>query len=201
MRFKDSWCSDSRSAGRGWTGFGVDPDVSGFFWKMAGHLRGGPFRGGRFFGHGDLKLVILSLLAERPRHGYDIIKAIEEKSGGMYQPSPGTIYPTLTLLEEMGFARATGDESGKRVYEITEAGRAHLAEHRTALDDIFSRLARAGAGLTSDAMQEMNRAFRHMARATYSQASHRMDDHDFLRGVAKVLDDAAAAIDALATRK
>jgi DNA-binding PadR family transcriptional regulator len=168
---------------------------------MAGHLRGGPFRGGRFFGHGDLKLVILSLLEERPRHGYDVIKAIEEKSGGMYQPSAGTIYPTLTLLEEMGFARATPDEGGKRIYEITDAGRAHLAENRTTVDDIISRISRAGAGLTSDAMQEMNRAFRHAARATYAQASHRLDDHDFLRGVAKILDEAAAAIDALATRK
>ncbi|MHB8837893.1 MAG: PadR family transcriptional regulator [Gemmatimonadaceae bacterium] len=168
---------------------------------MSGHLRGGTFRGGRFFGHGDLKLVILSLLEERPRHGYDIIKAIEERSGGLYQPSAGTVYPTLTLLEEMGFARSTPDEGGKRVYEITDAGRAHLAENRSTVDDIFSRIARTGAGLTSDAMQEMNRAFGRLARATYSQASHRLDDHEFLRAVAKVLEDAGAAINALATRK
>jgi DNA-binding PadR family transcriptional regulator len=200
MRFRHGEC-DWRGAGRGWAGFGVDPDVSGFIWKMAGHLRGGPFRGGRFFGHGDLKLVILSLLDERPRHGYDIIKAIEEKSGGMYQPSAGTVYPTLTLLEEMGFARSSADEGGKRIYVITEAGQQHLAEHRTTVDDIFSRIARTGAGLTSDAMQEMTKAFRHVARATYSQASHRLDDHEFLKGIAKVLNDAAAAIDALAARK
>ncbi len=199
MRFSER-CG-TRGAGRGWRGFGVDPDVSGFIWKMAGHLRGGPFRGGRFFGHGDLKLVILSLLEERPRHGYDIIKAIEEKSGGMYQPSAGTIYPTLTLLEEMGFAHATPDDGGKRVYEITDAGRQHLAEHRTTVDDIFSRIARTGAGLTSDAMQEMNRAFRHAARATYTHATHKLDDHEFLRGVAKVLDEATAAIESLATGK
>jgi len=167
---------------------------------MAGHLRGGPFRA-RFFAHGDLKLVILSLLAERARHGYDIIKAIEEKSGGMYSPSAGTVYPTLTLLEEMGFARSSADESGKRVYEITDAGRAHLAEHRGMVDDIFSRISRAGAGLTSDAMQEMNRAFGRLARTVYAQASHRLDDHAFLRGVAKILDDAAAAVHELAPRK
>jgi DNA-binding PadR family transcriptional regulator len=168
---------------------------------MSGRFRGGPFRGGRFFGHGDLKLVILSLLEERPRHGYDIIKAIEERSGGTYQPSAGTVYPTLTLLEEMGFARSTPDEGGKRVYEITEAGREHLAAHQSTVDDIFSRVARAGAGLTSDSMQEMNRAFGRLARATYSQASHRLEDPTFLADVAKILDEAVAAIHARATQK
>lgn len=200
MRFGPEGCRP-RGAGRGWGGFGIDPDFSGFIWKMAGHFRGGPFRGGRMFGHGDLKFVILLLLEERPRHGYDIIKAIEEKSGGVYQPSPGTVYPTLTLLEEMGFARALADEGGKKVYEITDAGRQHLAEHRGTVDDIFSRIARKGAGLTSDAMMELNRAFKHTARATYSHAMQRLDDHDFLKGIAKVLEDAARAIDELAARK
>ena len=200
MRFGDRGCH-TRGAGRGWGGFNIDPDFSAFIGKMAGHLRGGPFRGGRMFGHGDLKFVILSLLDERPRHGYDIIKAIEEKSGGTYQPSPGTVYPTLTMLEEMGFARARADEGGKKVYEITDAGRQHLTDHRGTVDDIFSRIARKGAGLTSEAMLEMNRAFKHAARATYSHATQRLDDHAFLRGVAKVLEDAAKAIDELAARK
>lgn len=190
---------ESRGAGRGWAGF--DADLSSFIGRIGGQLRrGSPFRGGRFFGHGDLKLVILSLLEERPRHGYDIIKAIEERSGGAYQPSAGTVYPTLTLLEEMGFARSTPDEGGKRMYEITDAGRTYLAENHSTVEAIFSRIARTGAGLTSEAMQEMNRAFGRLTRATYSQASHRLEDHDFLRGVAKALDDAAAAINALATR-
>ena len=200
MRFGPEGCRP-RGAGRGWGGFGIDPDFSGFIWKMAGHFRGGPFRGGRMFGHGDLKFVILSLLEERPRHGYDIIKAIEEKSGGVYQPSPGTFYPTLTLLEEMVFGRALADESGKKVYEITDAGRRYLAEHRGTVDDIFSRIARKGAGLTSDAMMELNRAFKHTARATYSHATQRLEDHDLLKGIAKVLEDAARAIDDLAARK
>lgn len=190
---------EHRGAGRGWSG--LDAEFSSFIGRMGGHLRGGPFRGGRFFGHGDLKLVILSMLEERPRHGYDIIKAIEERSGGAYQPSAGTVYPTLTLLEEMGFARSTADEGGKRVYEITDAGRQHLVEHRGTVDDIFSRIKRTGAGLTSDAMQELNRSFGRLARATYSQASHRLDDHEFLKDAAKVLSDAAAAINALATQK
>jgi DNA-binding PadR family transcriptional regulator len=190
-----------RGAGRGWGGFGIDADFSGFISKMAGNWRGGPFRGGRMFEHGDLKFVILSLLEDKPRHGYDIIKAIEEKSGGMYSPSAGTIYPTLTLLEEMGFASATTDESGKKVYSITDAGRAHLAEHRGTLEDIFSRIARKGAGFTSDAMMELNRAFKNAARSTYSNATQHLDDHDYLRKVAKVLEDAAKAIEELSAAK
>ena len=199
MRFRDSR-ADCRRAGRGWAPFGFDSEFAAFVGRMAGHLRGGPFRA-RFFAHGDLKFVILSLLEERPRHGYDIIKAIEEKSGGMYSPSAGTVYPTLTLLEEMGFAHSSADESGKRIYEITDTGRAHLAENRGTVDDIFSRISRAGAGLTSDAMQDMNRAFGRMARTVYSHASHRLDDHDFLHGVTKIIEEASAAIQELATRK
>ena len=188
-----------RGAGRGWSG--LDNEFAGFISKMAGNWRGGPWRGGRMFEQGDLKFVILSLLEERPRHGYDIIKAIEEKSGGTYSPSAGTVYPTLTLLEEMGFATATADEGGKRVYQITDAGRAHLAEHRATVDDIFSRIARKGAGLTSDAMMEMNRAFKATARATYGNASHRLEDHEFLRQVAEVLQKAAREIEELAAKK
>jgi DNA-binding PadR family transcriptional regulator len=198
--FVDGDCH-RRGAGRSWAGFGIDQELAGFIRRMAGGWHAGPFRGGRMFGHGDLKFVILSLLDERPRHGYDIIKAIEEKSGGTYSPSAGTVYPTLTLLEEMGFATATADETGKRVYQITEAGRAHLAEHRGTVDDIFSRIARKGAGLTSDAMKEMNRAFKDVARTTFSSASHRLEDHDFLRQVAAVLQKAAKEIEELAAKR
>src|SRR5688500_922875 len=97
--------------------------------RSRGRGAGGAAGGGRMFGQGDLKFVILRLLAEKPRHGYDIIKELEERSGGTYSPSPGTVYPTLVMLEDMGFARATPEESGKKIYSITDAGRAHLEEH------------------------------------------------------------------------
>ncbi len=90
---------------------------------------GGPFGPGgegRVFGRGDMKFVVLGLLQERPMHGYEMIKALEEKSGGFYTPSPGSIYPTLQMLEEGGYV--TGNEvEGKKVYTITESGRALLA--------------------------------------------------------------------------
>src|SRR3984957_15106497 len=91
------------------------------------HGRGGRSALGRFFAHGDLRLVILNLIAEKPRHGYEIIKAIEEQVGGAYSPSPGVIYPTLTLLEELGYVTVEAAEGGKKLYRITEAGDAELA--------------------------------------------------------------------------
>lgn len=189
-------CGDARGAGRGWRAFGIDPDLSGLIWKFGQHRGGRAFSGGRLFDQGDLKLVILELLAERPRHGYDVIKALEEKSGGMYQASAGTVYPTLTLLEEMGFARSTADASGKRIYEITDEGRAHLTEHRPTVDDILERIAKVGAGLTSDAMMGVHQAFKDVARATYANAMRHSDDAPLLQGIADALRQAARDIEA-----
>lgn len=104
------------------------------------HMRRGPFggpfgggrgpqgEGGRFFGRGDVKFALLLLLQERPMYGYEMIKALEAKSGGFYTPSPGSIYPTLQMLEERGFVSSAKSES-KKVYTITESGKALLAEH------------------------------------------------------------------------
>lgn len=89
---------------------------------------GGGGEGGRFFGRGDMKFALLELLRERPMYGYEMIKALEEKSGGFYSPSPGSIYPTLQMLEERGLVTA-GEAEGKKVYTITDAGRALLDEH------------------------------------------------------------------------
>src|ERR1700758_5365558 len=113
--------------------------------QYLGHVRHGrQGRGGglgRFFAHGDLRLVILHLIAEAPRHGYEIIKEIEEKVGGAYSPSPGVIYPTLTLLEELGYVTVESAEGGKKLYRITEAGDAELAGKKGVVDSIFARMA------------------------------------------------------------
>jgi DNA-binding PadR family transcriptional regulator len=100
---------------------------------------GAAMRGGKMLADGDLRLIVLLLLEEGPRHGYDIIKALEEKSHGLYSPSPGVVYPTLTYLEEAGYAIATS-EGNKRVYAITDAGRAHLKDNREAADDILKQM-------------------------------------------------------------
>jgi DNA-binding PadR family transcriptional regulator len=87
------------------------------------------------FHRGDLKYVILDLLKDKPRHGYDIIRELEEKSYGFYKPSPGVIYPTLQMLQEMGYVNST-EQEGKRVYSITEEGLKFLESQSDAADDV-----------------------------------------------------------------
>jgi len=100
-------------------------------------------RAGRMLAQGDLRLIALTLIAEEPRHGYEIIKLVEEKTADWYSPSPGIVYPTLTYLEEAGYVTASS-EGTKKLYTITENGRAYLAQHRDLADAIFKRLAAAG---------------------------------------------------------
>ncbi|NVI80330.1 PadR family transcriptional regulator [Janthinobacterium sp. BJB401] len=110
-------------------------------------MGGGPGgRGGRgeraerVFGRGDLPLIVLALIEISPRHGYEIIKAIEERCGGAYAPSPGAVYPTLTLLEEQDHVTSSESASGKKLYTITDLGRAYLDENRAQVDGILARL-------------------------------------------------------------
>jgi DNA-binding PadR family transcriptional regulator len=86
-----------------------------------------------------LRLVILALVAEQPRHGYEIIKELEERTAGLYTPSAGVIYPTLTLLEETGDIEVKATDGAKKLYEVTDAGRATLDENRKAIDAVFAR--------------------------------------------------------------
>lgn len=110
-------------------------------------MGGGPGgRGGRgeraerVFGRGDLPLIVLALIEISPRHGYEIIKAIEERCGGAYAPSPGAVYPTLTLLEEQDHVTSSESASGKKLYTITDLGRTYLDENRAQVDGILARL-------------------------------------------------------------
>jgi DNA-binding PadR family transcriptional regulator len=104
---------------------------------------GGDFRMGRKLASADLQLVILALLAEKPRHGYELIKAFEERSSGFYSPSPGMIYPALTYLEELGHARVEA-EGTRKLYHITDEGRAHLEKNRAVADSILAQLEQVG---------------------------------------------------------
>jgi DNA-binding PadR family transcriptional regulator len=147
------------------------------------------------FEQGDLKYVILQLLAEKPRHGYEIIKALEEKSGGVYAPSAGAIYPTLTLLEDMGYATATQEDGGKKVYTITEAGRAYLEENKSTVDDVFERIGDISAAVFSDSMREVGRAFGHIVRSTFGASPEHLRDSDTSRRILEVLERASREID------
>jgi len=194
------------AAGRrgGWGAFGPGGDFFGGGWwgGPGGGGRGGPFGGRRprMFEQGDLKYVILRLLDEKPRHGYEIIKELEERFGGAYSPSPGTVYPTLTMLEDLGYARATPEEGGRKIYEISEAGREHLREHKGTVEDIFDRIAQFGAGFFGEAMGEVHRAMGDVARAVYSQAPRLAGDSERLNRVRDVLRRAATELEELATQ-
>ena len=140
-------------------------------WKMAGGGRGfggggpfggrgpfgkhggGPFggRGPRMFDSGALRLVVLGLIAEEPRHGYDIIKALEAKFEGAYSPSPGAIYPMLQMLEEADLVVSEA-QGNKKLYSITEQGRAYLAEHQADLDRINRQIKESSEEVSSAAL-------------------------------------------------
>jgi DNA-binding PadR family transcriptional regulator len=111
------------------------------FGRFGGRRGGGEGmpRFGRLIGSRDLQLIALALIAEQPRHGYEIIKVLEEKTSGAYSPSPGMVYPTLTYLEESDLVTAQA-EGAKKLYSITEKGRAHLAENRSHVEALMARL-------------------------------------------------------------
>ncbi len=173
----------------GWDAFGG--------WGTGGprgrHWKG---RSGRLFEQGDLKYVILRLLEEKPRHGYEIIKELEGRFGGSYVPSPGTVYPTLTMLEDLGYARAVPEEGGKKVYEITDEGRKYLAEHSTTVDDIFERIARFVEGFTDTPMMELNQAFQRLARSTYKTATGHIGEKEMLERLRDIIRRAADEVEA-----
>lgn len=186
----DDFCGQRR-ARWDWDAF------AGSFWGRGGprgrHSRG---RMGRMFDQGDLKYVILQLLDEKPRHGYDIIKELEERSKGAYSPSPGTVYPTLTMLEEMGYARATED-GGKKVYEITAEGKKYLEENSSTVESIFERISEAVEPFFSSSMVEVRQAMRHLARSSLGTAMKHADNKDVLAKIAAILDRAATEIDGI----
>jgi DNA-binding PadR family transcriptional regulator len=139
------WYSGPSCAGRG----GRHRFGGGRYGFLGGPFGGG-FRGGmrtaRVLSSDDLQLLILRLLSEKPSHGYEIIKAIEEHSSGVYTPSPGMVYPALTYLEEMGYAN-TSAEGAKKLYSITPEGSAYLEKNRGLADDLWNRLALFGGKL------------------------------------------------------
>jgi DNA-binding PadR family transcriptional regulator len=146
------------------------------------------------FESGEVKFVILRLLKEKPRHGYEIIKALEEKMGGCYTPSAGTVYPTLQLLEDQGYVRAV-DTDGKKVYHVTPEGEKFLEEHRDLLEDIVDRVRDTVRDFAGGAMGELNSAFAHLGKATYKRAWRKGPDHPAISRVAEILRKAAADIE------
>lgn len=161
-------------------------------------VRGGGDGGGRrrMFDSGELRLILLKLIEETARHGYDLIRDIEERTGGAYAPSPGVIYPTLTLLDDMALIAEEKTEGARRLFAITEAGRAHLAERAGEVEALFSRINALGAMRTGSDSVPVRRAMGNL-RAVLQ---NRMDGEigsETLHDIADLIDEAARKIERL----
>jgi len=151
-------------------------------------------RVGRFLEHGDLRFVALALLAEQPRHGYELIKELEDRTGGAYRPSPGVIYPTLALLEDEGFIRPVTGEAGRKLYEATDEGRAALEANRAGVDAVFARMAEAAEGADTT-RPRIARAIQNFHMALGQRLARRPISPEDLDRIVAIIDDTATAIE------
>ncbi len=164
------------------------------------------FRGGRGFGgfggdrerlfdSGELRLVILNLVAEKPSYGYEIIKAIEERLSGGYAPSPGVVYPTLTLLEEEGYATVSTAEGSKKLYTVTELGAEYLKTNQATVKAIFGRMEQAGKAFGRGRSPQIMRAVANLMFALKMRAGQGNLSPEQIRKIAEAIDAAARVID------
>ena len=154
----------------------------------------------RLFDRGDLKYVVLELLAEKPRHGYEIIRALEERFGGFYTPSPGAVYPTLLMLADIDYVTVT-EQDGKKIYAITEQGRAFVAERKPVIDEIRERM---GGWWNPDfrhAMNEMKQDLRDLGRLFDRRMRTQWADPQKLVRIRDVVNKARQDIEAILTEE
>ena len=159
-----------------------------------GHEHGGRTRG-RIFDQGDLRWVMLALIAERPRHGYEIIKEIEDRVGGAYSPSPGVIYPTLTLLEETGLIAAQESEGGRKLYQVLPEGEEQLKAHRASVDGLFERMAGVRERSAGGVSPRVMRALENLRTAIRLKLEQGPLDETRAGRLADALDSAALAVE------
>ncbi len=183
-------CMRGGSGGPRWSPFGgMDGEGA---WR-GGRRRGGGL--GRVLEQGDLRTLVLALIAEQPRHGYDLIKEIEARAGGAYAPSPGVIYPLLTLLEEMGHAEAAPAEGGKKLFAATEAGAAFLEERKDAVAAIFARLAVIRERFADGRAPQIVRAMENLKMALRLRLERGAISDDDAQKIAAAIDAAALAVE------
>ncbi len=163
-----------------------------------GHEHGGGRGRRRMFDGGELKLVLLKLIADAPRHGYDLIREIEELTGGAYAPSPGVVYPTLTLLDDMGLIEEQKAEGAKKLFAATDAGHAHLEENAEEVAALMARLAEVGKMRERTDGAPIRRAMGNLRQVLQHRLTREDVDSDTLLDVAAIIDDAAQKIERLA---
>lgn len=158
--------------------------------------RGGGRGRGRMFAGGELRLVLLRLVAEQDRHGYELIKAIEELTGGEYAPSPGVVYPTLSLLVDEGLLAEVAGEGSRKAFTVTEAGRAELAEKAGEADALVERLKAFGEQRQRHSSPPVRRAMHNLKVALGQRLMGGLDD-GVAHQIADILDEAARRIERL----
>jgi DNA-binding PadR family transcriptional regulator len=190
-------CGGRHAMHRGGRGFG-----HGF-----GHGFGGGRRGGggrrergerrRMFDGGELRLVLLKLIADEPRHGYDLIRQIEELTGGSYAPSPGVIYPTLTMLDEMDLIEAQESDGAKKLFAITDAGRAELDANSEIVEAALARLTAVGEETQRADSASVRRAMGNLRQVLMDRLRDRDLDKAALHDMVALIDEAAQKIERL----
>jgi len=188
--------------GRGWTGawgpfhfdFGGESEGHGHG-HGHGHGRGRGRR--RMFESGELRLVLLKLIADQPRHGYDLIRAIEELTGGEYAPSPGVVYPTLTLLQDMGLIEEAAGEGGRKPFQATDEGRKHVADQAEEIEMLFERLSEQRPSPYPEGGSPVWRAMRNLGVAIRHRVARGEISGETVHEVAALIDELAQKIERL----
>jgi DNA-binding PadR family transcriptional regulator len=189
-------CDDHRGHGHGHHRYGAGRH--GF--------RHGGWRGGddgergrrrRLFDSGELRLVLLKLIADEPRHGYELIRAIEELTGGLYAPSPGVVYPTLTMLNEMGQIEETASGGARKAFSVTAEGTAHLAAHKAEVDALFARLAELSSVRQRTDGGPLRRAMQNLRTVLVNRFERGDVQAETVHQAAAILDEAAQRIEKL----
>lgn len=186
---------DCGPRGGGWEQFAAHVAAR---WEEAAQRGGrGGGRSRRMFDGGELRLVLLKLIADEPRHGYDLIREIETLTGGAYAPSPGVVYPTLTLLDEMGLIEEQRSEGAKKRFAATDAGRAHLTEHAEQVGALIARLTELGSHRERTHGGPIRRAMGNLRVAVGDRLSRGDLSEDTLHDVAALIDEVAQKVERL----
>ena len=192
--------------GRGFgRGFGMNFGPRGFHFDFGDEPGDGAQRGGgggrgprgrrRMFGSGELRLVLLKLIADEPRHGYDLIKAIEELTGGDYAPSPGVVYPTLTMLTDMGLIEEQAAEGSRKAFAVTDEGKTHLADNSDEVDALFERLDEVKPNREGSRHPPIGRAIGNLMNALRHRIQRDGFDEELVHEITAILDEAAQRIE------
>jgi len=157
----------------------------------------GEGRARRMFDGGELRLVLLKLIADEPRHGYDLIREIENLTGGAYAPSPGVVYPTITMLDDMGYIEQQQSEGAKKAFAITDAGTAELEANKELVDTLFARLTALGEERQRTDSSSVRRAMGNLREVLVNRLRSGDVDDATLHEIVALIDEAAQKIERL----